>query len=223
MILHNELFILLNAMDSYSKVELLALVKTYNKQNDDKIKNADKLKKNEILDICKKYNIISSAAIKQTKIDLKNVSKCDLKKDLEIYFLKQGKQVPKDVVTMKKQEIIEFMELHDIMHHTQELLKQETEKYQHQQLMKTIVVYNIVKYDNVDIARIDDDNIEAYIMDNDLDCNIEDLPQHSVLLHKLYSAYEEFCKNTKQNSSHQDKIKSLPKIINKLHQICTKK
>jgi hypothetical protein len=203
-------------MDKYSKVELLALIKAYNKRNCDKIKNVDKLKKNEIIGICKQYHIVPSVDTDiPCNTDLNYVSKADLKKDVEIYFLKCNKEVPANIFTMKKKELVEFMECNNIVHHTSDMLKQETEKYQHIQLMKTIIVYNIMKYDDIDVTEITADNLEKYVIDNDLDCNIEDLQQHSILLHTLYNAYEEFCKNTGRNADF-DKIKSFPKILQKL-------
>lgn len=208
-------------MEKYSKVELLALVKVFNKQNDEKIKNTDKMKKNEILEICRKNNILPNVSSTEIKVALNTVSKTDLKKDIEIHFLKHGKPIPQDILNMKKRELIEYMEMHNIVHYTSDLIKQETEKYQHLQLMKTIVVYNIMKYDSIDVSLLTDDNLEKYIIDNDLDCDIEDIQQYSILLTKLYAAYEDFCK-VKNLDVAADKIRSFPKILRKLNDIVSR-
>jgi hypothetical protein len=202
----------------YSKVELLAFIKNYNKQNSDKIKNVDKLKKDELQDICVKYKIISTDCDNTILIDLRNVCKKDLLRDLELFYLKQNKRIPDNIRCMKKNDMIDFMELNGIQHYNIDALKAELEKYQKFNTLKNIVIYNIIKYDNIDINSLDNDKLDEYIQSNNLDTNIEHLHAYSVLLHTLYNAVDKFCKDTSRPYE-IDKIKSLPNIIQTLSSI----
>lgn len=204
----------------YSRVELLALIKGYNKINSDKIKNVDKMNKMELHDICTKYGLIESNVKVITKIDLRNISKIDLHRDIELHFLKQNKNVPQDILLMKKKDLIDYMELNDIQHYTQDLLEQETKNYQKHSVLKNIIIYNIMKYDNIDVSELPDDvnELQQFISRNGLDVNIGDLKQYSVLLYKLYDAFHEFCRTT-EREPHFEKLKSFPKIIQHLHSI----
>lgn len=201
----------------YSRIELLALIKAYNKQNNDKIKNADKLKKKELIVVCASYGIIFDDNITSC-IDLRNVSKKDLLRDVELFFLKQNKQIPSDVLVMKKKELIGYMELNQINHYTLDDLKAELNKYQRYNDLKNIIIFNILKYDNVDIEKLDDDNLELYIKENSLDTNIEHLQAYSKLVHNVYVAFEQFCKDTR-NSTEIHKIKSIPGALRLLSSI----
>ena len=93
-----------------SKVELLAMIKQYNKNNSDKIKNIDKVKKEEIIQICHKYNIIPTNVDNDIKINLSNISKKHLLQDIELFFLKKGQTLPKEILQMKKNQLVEYME-----------------------------------------------------------------------------------------------------------------
>lgn len=205
-------------MNELSKIELLALIKSHNKNNDEKIKNIDKLKKNEILQICQKYGINMHGDIVRTKtIDLRNIAKADLHRDVELFFLKQNKTIPKTVLQMKKNDLIDFMELNEIQHYTKELLETEIKMYQDHSFLKNVIIYNIMRYDNIDISQIPDtrDSLEQFIVENKLDANIHIMHHYSVLLFKLYDAYDEFCTNTGEEKK-VDKPKSFPKFISKL-------
>ena len=200
--------------EKYNRIELLALIKSYNKTHSEKLKNIDKLKKEELLDICKKHGLLTGNEIIQP-IDLRNISKHDLLRDVEIWYLKQNKNIPSDVLHLKKNDLIDFMELNDIKHYTSDIVEKEIKEYQKQNILKKIIVYNIIRYDNIDINKIDND-LETFINDNSLDTNIENLQQYSILLNDLYTAYEKFCINTNQEFE-KDKIKSFPKIKSHLN------
>lgn len=211
-------------MNELSKIELLALIKSHNKNNDEKIKNIDKLKKNEILQICQKYGINIHEPIVKTKIiDLRNIAKADLHRDVELFFLKQNKTIPKTVLQMRKKDLIDFMELNEIQHYTKELLETETKMYQEHNFLKNVIIYNIMRYDNIDISQIPDtrDSLEQFIVENKLDTNIHMMHHYSVLLFKLYDAYDEFCTNTGEEKL-VDKPKSFPKFISKLTKFVSK-
>jgi hypothetical protein len=205
-------------MNELSKIELLVLIKNNNKNNDENIKNIDKLKKNEILQICQKYGIDINEPIVKTKIiDLRNIAKADLHRDIELFFLKQNKTIPKTVLQMRKKDLIDFMELNEIQHYTKELLESETKMYQDHTFLNNVIIYNIMRYDNIDISQIPDtqDSLKQFIIENKLDTNIYMMHHYSVLLFKLYDAYDEFCTNT-GGEKIVDKPKSFPKFISNL-------
>lgn len=207
----------------FSKVELLALIKSYNRTHSDKIKNADKMNKTEITEVCQKYGILPAEKDDGVgvEVELRNVKKINLLQDVEMYFLKQNLSVPADVLQMKKADLIAYMELNGIQHYTQELLEKEVRMYQMQKHLKNIVVLNIVKYDNIDVTQIpESDDISAFEeFVSKLDTNgINNLSAYSALLKTMYDAYGTFCKTTGTNY-HPDKIKSFPKILNKLQNI----
>lgn len=204
-----------------NRIELLALIKTYNKTHDDKIKNVDKLKKEEIIELCQKYKLFDTAeqSAAAATIDLRNISKKDLMRDVEIYFLKQNKVVPQDIALMKKQELIDYMELNDIVHYTPELIEKEVREINHENHLKNIITYNIMRYNNVDIIKLNESDIEEYIKENNLDTNLEHLHDYAVLLYNLHATYEGFCKSTGTEYV-KDTIKSIPKMLEHLKNLC---
>lgn len=206
-----------------SKVELLAMIKQYNKNHSDKIKNIDKMKKDEIMQICHKYDIVSTNDNDdKIKINLSNVTKKNLIQDIELFFLKKGKTFPKEIVSMKKNELIEYMEENEIEHYTQSMITEEIQKYNKQEYQKNIIYYNIMCYDNVNIDEIDNDNLGQFINNNNLDENIDNFQATSIFLSKIYSSLEEFCKNT-NNEYKPHKLKSFPKVMQYIDLLITKK
>jgi hypothetical protein len=202
--------------DKYSKVELLALIKTYNKQSKEKIKNVDKMKKSELYEICDQHCLLKPDENRVSLyINLRNICKCDLKKDIEIHYLKLGQPVPDEILCLKKKELVDFMELNNIIHYTSDAIKEELNHHEKMKNLKNIIIYNIVKYDNIDVNNLDNDKLEEFICENNLDVDIGDLQPHLVLLNTLYTAYSTFCITTGRNCEN-DKIKSLPKIVQKL-------
>lgn len=203
---------------SLTKIELLTLIKQHNKNNPEKIKNVDKMKKDELIDICKKYGLICNDREDTENaplyIDLRDISKRDLQRDVEVFFLKQNKQVPTDVMRLRKQDLIDYMELNNIHHYTPDIIQKEVNDY----MFKNIIVYNIIRFDNIDPTKIDNTKMDIFIKENNLITDITDLHQYCKLLQDLYAAYENFCRSTKQEPE-QDKLKSIPKILEKLHRI----
>lgn len=205
--------------ETYQKIELLALIKSYNKRNSDKIKNVDKLKKTELIEICKKYGLLSgNETEKIPPIDLRNVKKKDLQRDVELFFLKQNKTVPLDIIQMQKKHLIDFMELNEVIHYTPDIIEREIKDIQKQNVLKNIIVYNIICYDNVDVEKIDNDKLEEFITNNHLDTHIENFQNYCILLQELHTAYDKFCSSANKPIV-KDKIKTFPKIIEKLQKI----
>lgn len=209
----------MNINEKISKVELLALIKQYNRNGVDKVMNVDKMKKAELLELCSRYSLIND---KHTKVDvsdmnLKNIPITKLLQDVELFFLRQGKKVPQEVTKMKKRDLIDYMILNTIPHYTAEDLENEYNEYQRKSRNKNIVIYNIIRYDNVDVESIDDQNMEKYIDENNLDKNIDHFDAYTVFLLDLYNAYENFRK-AKGDIVISDKMKSFPKILKKINE-----
>jgi len=204
--------------EKYNKIELLALIKNYNKKNADKIKNVDKLKKEDLLEICKKHALISCDDQCVVEIDLRNISKKDLMRDVELYFLQQNKRIPNEIIQLKKQDLIDFMEINCIKHYTSDMIEKEIKECEKQNMFKNIIVYNIMRYNNIDVTKINNTNMEEFITENQLDTDIRHLQQYSVLVYELYQTYEKFCASTNMKFT-KDSIKSLPKIIEHLQEI----
>jgi hypothetical protein len=208
--------------NKYSRVELLALVKTYNKINNDKIQNSDKMKKQELLDVCKSMSLIQDTSkITVYNIDLRNLSKNSLIQDIALHFLKQAKEIPFDVNVMKKQDLIDYIELHNITHYTPELLEKEIKMYADEDNAKKVIYYNMIRYDNVNIDDLCTERLVEYIQSNDLDQNMCHFNEYAKLLSTIYNAYDKFCNATSQKSC-CDKIKSFPKIIQHLKKLTEK-
>ena len=203
-------------MDNFSKVELLALIKKFNKKNENKIINIDKLKKKELYDICLKYNLISVSQENDVVINYKNVPKEHILQNIQIYFLKQNKNLPNEFVKKNKKELIEFVELNDVPHYTPEMIKREIKEREHEEFYKQVIIYNILRYDNVDVKKIHDE--EQYIVENNLDTDLTYMKQYANLLKKLYDAYYTFC-NDIGIEYDDDKMKSFPKILSLLKSV----
>jgi len=197
-------------MDQYSKIELQALIKTYNKKNENKIINVDKLKKKELYEICIQYSLIHSSQSPDNVINYKNITKEHLLQNIEIHFLKQQKPVPVTFAKMTKKDLIDFIELNNIPHFTPDKLKKEIEYYEKSSFYKKVIIYNMLRYDNVDPSQIE--NNEDYVKKKKLDTDIQHMNEYASLLKTLYDAYGNFCKNT-GTEYEGSKIKSFPKII----------
>lgn len=203
----------------YNRIDLLAVIKKYNKTHEDKIKNVDKLKKEELLEICKKYSLLSAIPEYVQQIDLHTLNKRILLQDVEIHFMKQNKPIPQSIFQMRKENLVYFMEENGIPHYSQDLIEKEIANYNKRHYAKNVIVYNIIKYDNIDVSQIYDDDLESFITDKNLDTNVQNLQAYSKLLYELYAAYDSFCAAVKEFPKSEDKIKSFPKIMAHLNKI----
>ena len=209
----------MNINEKISKVELLALIKQYNRNGIDKIMNVDKMKKEELMELCSKYSLINYEHSKGevSDMNLKNIPITKLQQDVELFFLCQGKKIPQEVAKMKKKYLIDYMILNTIPHYTTEDLEKKYNEYQIMTRNKNIIIYNIIRYDNVDIENIDNTKLEKYIEDNNLDKNVEHFDAYTVFLRDLYNAYENF-RESKGESVATDKMKTFPKILKKINE-----
>lgn len=197
-------------MDNYSKVELLALIKKFNKKNENKIINIDKLKKKELYDICLKYNLISISQEEDVVINYKNVPKEHILQNIQIYFLKQNQSLPVEFTKKNKKELIEFVELNSVQHYTPDMIKREIKQRENDDFYKQVIIYNILRYDNVDVTKIQ--NEQEYVVENKLDTDLKHMKQYANLLKKLYDAYHTFCNDIGLEYD-DDKMKSFPKVL----------
>lgn len=208
----------------YSRIELLALLKTYNKANNDKIKNTDKMKKEELVNLCQSLSLISNGLDDKTHvkdIDLRNISKNSILQDISLYFMKKGKAVPSDISNMKRQQLIDYMEMHNITHYTPELIEKEIKKYMEDDNAKKIIYYNMIRYDNVNTEDIQSERILEYVQSRELDTEMKNFNDYAKLLRTIYLAYDKFCEAT-SHEIQKDRIKSFPKIIQHLKKITEK-
>lgn len=194
----------------YSRIELLALLKIYNKTNDLKIQNVDKLKKDEIYNICVVYSLLPMNENIPKKINLTNIPRAHLMENIEMHHLKQDTNVPIEVTKMKKKELIEYIELNNIKHYTPEDIKQEIEELQNKRYYENVILYNIIKYDNVDYQNIS--NKSDFVVKNSLDSDIRYFQEYTEFLDEVYQSYERFCQKTGKNPPNHE-IRTLPKFM----------
>lgn len=207
-------------MCSLNRIELLSLIKKYNKENVDKIKNIDKLKKEELYEICCKYHLIKTEVIEEVimPIDLHTINKNELLKDIQIYFCYKGMNVPDEISKMKKDELITFMEDNSVKHYTPELIKKEVLELEKNKKIEDIIVYNVMRYDNLDMVNLKHLDHEQYIIDKKLNTNTDDIDDYIVLINRLYTAYVSFCVHTNRKYEFK-KYKSLPFILEKINEL----
>jgi len=203
----------------YSKVELLAFIKKFNKNNEDKIRNADKLKKEELYNICKHYSLIECNDSRQSNTIsiFENLSKEIILQNIEIHLLKNNQPFLQSFTKMKKKDLLDYIVKNHIKHYTPSMIKQETIFYERQHKIKNILYYNAIRYGH-DIKDVDYDNFQEYIANNDLDTNIDHLCEYTELFERMYSAYDAFCKKMGADCN----IKSLPELVDKIHRMTIK-
>lgn len=204
-------------LSNLSRVELLALVKTHNRTHNEKLRNVDILKKDELYDLCKSKNMFKGDESFEEKFDLTLINKKHLLQDIELHFLKKNCKMSEDIMKMKKKELVDYMELNQIQHYTAEGLKNEFISIEKDTKNKHIIYFNIIRKD-IDPSMIDTDNIEEFIEEHNLDTNIEEFEEYSTLLRNMYCSFEQFCMKTNRKFPN-DKLKSFPKIIQHIHGI----
>jgi len=174
------------------------------------------LKKKELYDICLQYSLITSSKSLDNEINFNNVPKDHLIQNIEIHFLKKNKKIPREFIKMNKKELIDFIQLNNVQHYTPEMLKKEIKFYEEKDLYKRIIIYNIMKYDNIDTTNIN--NHEEFVKKNKLDTDLKFVNEYAILLKTLYDAFDTFCDSTGLEYDRNNK-KSFPKIIELLKTI----
>lgn len=207
----------------HSKVELLALVKKHNKTSEHKIQNVDKMKKQELHDVCVIHSLILTEDKGNKIMNLNNISKQILMQNVEIHFLKKKAQVPREVMNMKKKELIDYITLNDIVYYTSEMIEdeikeieKEKEQNDEEEYYKNVIIYNIIRYDNIDIEKIT--KSKEYVHDNNLNTNLENYQEYAKMLNEIYTSYEMFCKSTGKEYV-KDELKTFPKILTKIRNV----
>lgn len=208
----------------YSKVELLALVKKHNKTSENKIQNVDKMKKEELYDICIIHSLIPGGDNKGNKtMNLNNISKQILMQNIEIHFLKKKEQVPRDVLNMKKKDLIDYITLNNIVYYTTEMIENEIKEIEKEKIKeeeeehyKNIIIYNIIRYDNIDINQIT--KSKEYVETHPLNESLENYQEYAKMLNEIYTSFEIFCKSTGKEYI-KDDLKTFPKILTKIRNV----
>jgi len=196
------------------RLELLTAIKTYNKNNAEKIKNADKLKKEDLIKICDKYGITNkdhNSQYNTTLEDIHNVSKYYLIQDIDLYYHKKKLIIPPDIVKMKRADIINFMIHNNIPHYNKNMLTQEILQIENEDEYKKIITYNIIRY-NIEYD-IDTTDKKAYIEKNKLDKDISHLDSYITFVNELYESYVKFSTSNPNIKFVKPKFKSIPNIL----------
>jgi len=207
----------------YSKVELLALVKKHNKTSEHKIQNVDKMKKHELYDVCVIHSLVHTDEKGNKIMNLNNISKQILMQNVEIYFLKKKEQVPREVLNMKKKDLIDYITLNNIVYYTSEMIEdeikqieKENEKEKEEEYYKNIIIYNIIRYDNIDIKQIN--KSKEYVERNNLNTKLDNYQEYAKMLNDIYISFETFCKST-GTEYEKDELKTFPKILTKIRNV----
>lgn len=205
------------SMIKQSKIELLALIKQYNRTNIDKIKNVDRLKKTEIYEICKAYSLIdNNISMEEYHFNPKILTKDVILQDIEMDFIKKGAIFPTNFNKMKKKELIEYMELNNIKHYTPDMIKKEILIYDNKTKIRNILYYNVIRY-GFQIPNFNTQtDFKEFIESNMLDTTLEYFEEYSELLKEMCSVYESFCTKT---GKEYNQIKSIPEMIEELKNI----
>lgn len=204
---------------TFSKKELLSFIKNYNNTNDLKILNCDKVKKKELYSICIKYNLLNQAQShnEKIKINLNNIPKTHLIENIGIHFLKQNISVPNEILKMKKKDLVNYIEQHNITHYTPRDLQNEIINIENENNITNTILYNILLYDNLDYKNIEKTN--KYIACNNLDTNIEFLNEYTDFIGELYESYEKFCIKINKIEKCNNNLKTFPKFISILQNL----
>lgn len=194
--------------------ELHVELKRYFKENNFKIKNLNKMNKLELTDLYNKY-------IKNEDIIPNNLlTKENILKNIELYYLKQNKLLPKSFNAMKKEKLIKYMEDNNIPNISKELIIKETIFYDKYYKLYNIYLLNKIKYNNVS-KNIDFESLntletletfEKFIIEGDLDTNISELNQIIILNKIIINVYDLYCKITGRENKSFNNI-SLPEIL----------
>lgn len=196
----------------YSKIELLAFIKCFNRTNDDKIRNIDKLKKEDLYEICKKYSLIQydQNSIVNDTVIFKNISKEIILQNIELHFLKNEKQFPTTRFTkMKKRDLLNYVNTNNINHYTPDMIKREIEYYENKHFLQNIIYYNLIRFGN---------NIEPSDAMTKRKDELIYFDEYLKLFQGMFSVYERFCENTGRYID----VKSLPDIIENLQELVRK-
>lgn len=150
------------------------------------------------------------------------LSKKQLINDINIYFLKQGKEIEGNIHKISKKKLIEIMIENEIPHIDNELLKTEIEETEKYNYYLDIIYYNFMKYKNIDIDIIKNIHMNYNLNSNDLNDIIINnnlifdnyTNETKVLINDLYISIDKYYKSI--NTKNTIEFKTLPDIIKNL-------
>ena len=151
------------------------------------------------------------------------LSKKQLINDINIFFLKQGKECDGNIYKIAKNKLISIMIENDIPHIDNEKLKNEIEETEKFNYYIDIIYYNFMKYKNIDIdeirkihnnPEITADDLNLIIINNNLkfDNNMNETKE---LIKDLYNSLDKYYKNTGLKNTIE--FKTIPDIIKNLN------
>lgn len=124
---------------------------------------------------------------------------------------------------MKKKDLIDYIILNNIVYYTSEMIEdeikeieKENKQQEEEEYYKNVIIYNIIRYDNIDIKKITKN--KEYVEENNLDTNLENYQEYAKMLNEIYTSYEMFCKNTGKEYE-KDELKTFPKLLTKIRNI----
>lgn len=202
-----------------SKIELIAYLKKYKRDNNIKINNLEKQDKLELIELCKKYKLLDhNYSDEKPKFDVYLLSKKQLIEDIKTFYCRKGEKI--NLNKLKKEDLIDLMITNNIPHITFEDLKKEIEENDNKNRIINILKYNYMKYENFNIDSIRNltlDQIDVFINDNNLITNFNDFEQLSIMVESLNDTIYKYHIDT--GTDIVEIKKTLPFLIEKLKSI----
>jgi hypothetical protein len=208
--------------NKYTNIELIAILTKFKKDKKIKIANIQKMKKEELINLCKKHELFNNELHNENNnITIENLSKKQMRQDIEIFFIKQNKTID-NIEKIPKKGLIEIMEENNIPHLTEEQLVKEYEYNTKINQLKDIIKYNYIKFGVINIAEynFDEMNIEElenFIKINNLITDISDYYYINELSNNLISVYSQYCRNINKNIDINKR--NIPYLLEKIKSI----
>lgn len=151
------------------------------------------------------------------------LSKKQLINDINIFFLKQGKESNCNLFKISKNKLINIMIENDIPHIDNEKLRNEIEETEKFNYYLDIIYYNFMKYKNIDIDEIKNLHNNFELTTNDLNTIIikynlkydNNINETKELIKDLYNSMDKYYKNTGIKNTIE--FKTIPDIIKNLN------
>ena len=151
------------------------------------------------------------------------LSKKQIINDINIFFLKQGKECDENIHKIAKNKLINIMIENDIPHIDNEKLKNEIEETEKFNYYLSIIYHNFMKYKNIDIDQIKNIHFNNNLSSNELNEIIINnnlkfdnyINETKELIKDLYNAMDKYYKNT--GNKNIIEFKTIPDIIQNLN------
>ncbi len=151
------------------------------------------------------------------------LSKKQIINDINIFFLKQGKECDENIHKIAKNKLINIMIENDIPHIDNEKLKNEIEETEKFNYYLSIIYHNFMKYKNIDIDQIKNIHFNNNLSSNELNEIIinnnlkfeNNINETNELIKDLYNAIDKYYKITGNKNTIE--FKTIPDIIKNLN------